>query len=526
MQQQYLSLLAALTLAGSAFAQGGDECATATDVMSMLSFPFDTQGATTSNSDLCLTPSGLDVWFTWTAPTTGLYRCSHPGTTNGILALYDGALCGATAADPPSSPLLGCTNGFFTPFVDFPAVMGSSYLIRFGVNGTANGPGTIAMTMLVDMDADLYDSVVDCDDSDPLVNPGATEIFGNGIDDNCDGVAEVDLDMDGIGSLTDCDDGNAAVFPGAPEICGNGIDEDCSGQDLNCPPANDDCAGATPLAVGANAVSTVGATPSGVMASGLPPFVDFSTPDTACAYAYPDLAHDVWYTFTPPSDGQWLFSTCNMANWDSKVAIYSGSCGTQVALACNDNGDSCLFTSELRATLSGGISYLVQVGAFPVPNPFFPIGGQGTLDISNETPTGVGMNYCPRTTNSVGSGTAIEAAGSASIALNNLTISVSNGPAGQPGVFFHGPSPIQIPFGNGNRCIGGSVVRLWPPTVSDGTGMSSRFVDNSVSPNLGVIIEMASVNFQYWHRDPDYTGMGGDGSGFNLSDALNVVFTP
>ena len=107
-----------------------------------------------------------------------------------------------------------------------------------------------------------------------------------------------------------------------------------------------------------------------------------------------------------------------------------------------------------------------------------------------------------------------------------LLQSASPGPAGQPGVFFHGPSPIQIPFGNGNRCIGGSVVRLWPPTVSDGTGMSSRFVDNSVSPNLGVIIEMASVNFQYWHRDPDYTGMGGDGSGFNLSDALNVVFTP
>jgi len=57
----------------------------------------------------------------------------------------------------------------------------------------------------VDMDGDGYfnkacgcSDVIDCDDEDPTVNPGAEEICDNGIDDNCNG--EID---EGCGSSSD-----------------------------------------------------------------------------------------------------------------------------------------------------------------------------------------------------------------------------------------------------------------------------------------------------------------------------------
>lgn len=52
-----------------------------------------------------------------------------------------------------------------------------------------------------------------------------------------------DNDGDGYSSDVDCDDADPSSFPGATEICGNGVDEDCSGADMSCDP-NDVEAGA------------------------------------------------------------------------------------------------------------------------------------------------------------------------------------------------------------------------------------------------------------------------------------------
>ncbi len=88
----------------------------------------------------------------------------------------------------------------------------------------------------------------DCNDGNAAVNPGAAENCSNGIDDDCDGATDgadpscvsacVDNDSDGYGnpgnaacpngSATDCNDSNAAVNPGATEIPNDGVDNDCN----------------------------------------------------------------------------------------------------------------------------------------------------------------------------------------------------------------------------------------------------------------------------------------------------------
>jgi len=80
-----------------------------------------------------------------------------------------------------------------------------------------------------DNDLDTFSCAVDCNDADSTVNPGALEICGDGINNDCDPATpdQVDGDNDGF-TCNDCDDGDATVYPGAPEIC-DSQDNDCNG---------------------------------------------------------------------------------------------------------------------------------------------------------------------------------------------------------------------------------------------------------------------------------------------------------
>ncbi len=81
-----------------------------------------------------------------------------------------------------------------------------------------------------DADGDRYLESEDCDDTDPLVNPGRAETPYDGRDNDCDpSTPDDDLDGDGWGIADDCDDGDAQVAPDLDEIC-DFKDNDCNGE--------------------------------------------------------------------------------------------------------------------------------------------------------------------------------------------------------------------------------------------------------------------------------------------------------
>ncbi len=92
----------------------------------------------------------------------------------------------------------------------------------------------VSGTTDADADADGHDAVPaggdDCDDAAAATYTGAEEVCYDGVDNDCDGLAD-DVDCDGDGSPVDvdCDDLDPTVAPGVPETGPDGRDDDCDG---------------------------------------------------------------------------------------------------------------------------------------------------------------------------------------------------------------------------------------------------------------------------------------------------------
>lgn len=150
---------------------------------------------------------------------------------------------------------------------------------------------------------------------------------------------------------------------------------------IACQPPNDLCANAVNLNCGQ---SINGTTVAGTIDA--VPLCDF-----------PVSAPGVWYTFIG-SGGNETLSTCSAASFDTRLTVFSGTCGSLTSVACND--DFCGLRSELTYPTTAGTRYYVLVHGFGSATGTFTLTRNCQPCVGVPSPgaiTGSSGPYCPGT---------------------------------------------------------------------------------------------------------------------------------
>ncbi|MBL8746861.1 MAG: hypothetical protein JNK58_10955 [Phycisphaerae bacterium] len=122
---------------------------------------------------------------------------------------------------------------------------------------------------------------------------------------------------------------------------------------------NNSCAGAIAVGEGAYNFNTTCATTDGLSHAG-------------CQFDG-QTYNDVWYRFTASCTGDMTVSTCNIADYDTDLAVYSynGTCppGNGLLLGCNDDAPGCAgYSSIVTVPVVNGQTYLIRIGGYQASN--------------------------------------------------------------------------------------------------------------------------------------------------------------
>jgi len=331
----------------------GDRCNTAVTLVPGQAAAFSTSNATGSpdpvTDDQCPgtflawgdPASNPDFWFRWTPTEAGIADFSTcAGSYDTSMVIYSGS-CTAlvqVACNGDGTGQTGCGDPFYSRITGFQVTANTTYFIRIGGYQGETGNSSLLLTFLPLASA-CVGSTQSCGEPGPL--PGCSDA------DCCTKVCAVD----DFCCTVEWDTGCVAL---AIDVCGLFI--------YTCPPGGpvNDCA-TNPTVV----------TPG----QSLPFNTTFAntTAPAGCEAYDPPLWKEVWYRFDAAELTVFTATTCNTANFDTKMRAYNIGSGTfnpddlpELLIACNDDGspDCENFTSTLSFIVTPGNSYLIALGGY------------------------------------------------------------------------------------------------------------------------------------------------------------------
>jgi hypothetical protein len=358
---------------------------------------FDTTGSTASADVGDCFSGNNDIWYSFSSPGEGTLEVSTCGQAayDTKLAMYDGLTCDPTTTLACLDDTGGCAG--FSTTISAPVVAGD-YLIRVGGFSTDTGSGTLTVTHTPPPGAANDEcsgaALVDCGGTAFFDNSGFTDVGNPGgsacieglnrgwfkfvatgtcavIDTEGSSVADTVLFLyDGdCGSLAelDCDDDGGSGF--LSRICAGGL---TAGTTYYVGVSSWDAGSIGVMSV--NVSCSDAGEPGDTCADPLTVECGGSaTLDNCCWVTDPDdlsfgcetipAAGPGWMTFVA-TDTSALIDTNSSGSTDTIIAVYDGSCGSFVELACDDDGGDGFLSELCVEGLTVGNTYYIQVGSW------------------------------------------------------------------------------------------------------------------------------------------------------------------
>jgi len=131
----------------------------------------------------------------------------------------------------------------------------------------------------------------------------------------------------------------------------------------------------------------------------------------------------------------------------------------------------------------------------------------------------LGTSHCTAGVNGYTTEARILPEGSSSVSANALSFWCQAFPGASPGILIASRTQASVPFGDGTRCVGGSIARLGSAFASNRV---ATYAVNFLTPQGQLVAPGTTWNYQVFYRDNTLPG----GTGFNLTDGVSIPMTP